>query len=83
MYESDTLHSSWSDSEYYSIVSTGTSESIRRASIAIDCSPGISRSTTGHASTGVEGLWLPVETRALLWRLLMTSRLVWGMEGAN
>lgn len=71
--------------EYYLIVtvSTGTSESIRRASIAVDGSPGISRSTTGHASTSVEGLRLPVETRTLLWRLLMTSRLVWGMEGTN
>lgn len=54
--------------EYYLIVtvSSGTSESIRRASIAVDGSPGISRSTTGHASASVEGLRLPVETRTLL-----------------
>lgn len=64
-------------------VGTGTSESIRRASISTDCSPSISRATTGHASIGVKGLRLPVETRALLWRLLMTSRLIWGMEGTN
>lgn len=60
-----------------------TSESIRWASVAIDHAPGISRSTTRHASTVVEGLRLPAETRALLWRLLMASWLVLGMEGTN